>query len=262
MRANGHTTQDNGALWLGRQVGIVLLGVVVYFGVRGFTAGQPSVATAHALDLVGAERELGLDHEQTVQQAIVGHDKLTDLANWIYIWGHWPVITVVLVWLALQHRESYLRLRNAMMISGGIGLVLYASYPVAPPRLAELGLVDTVTEQSHAYRVLQPPGFVNQYAALPSLHVGWDLLVGLTVAATASSVWVRMLGRLMPLLMAWAVVATANHYVIDAIAGAALALFGLYVAVRLERHRAEPPATAVHIPRQRQHSHSLLNRTG
>jgi hypothetical protein len=86
---------------------------------------------------------------------------------------------------------------------------------VAPPRLAHLGLVDTVTERSQAYRILQPPAFVNQYAAMPSLHVGWDLLVGLTIVSAASATWLRMVGRLMPVLMAVATVATANHYLLD-----------------------------------------------
>jgi membrane-associated phospholipid phosphatase len=83
-------------------------------------------------------------------------------------------------------------------------------------------MVDTVTVSSHAYRVLQPPMFTNQYAAVPSLHVGWDLLMGLAIAVAARRLWVRLLGVVMPVAMAIAVVLTANHYVVDAIAGAAL----------------------------------------
>ena len=81
----------------------------------------------------------------------------------------------------------FLRLRNAMMVSGAIGLIVFASYPVAPPRLRGLGLVDTVTSSSTAYRVLQPPAFVNQYAAMPSLHSGWDLLVGIAIVTAATT---------------------------------------------------------------------------
>lgn len=223
------------AYWVLRQVGAVLLGVVIYFRVRGLTVGKPAAALDHARDVLAFEGHLGLDQEHRLQDLATRHDWLTDVANWVYIWGHWPVITVVLVWLALRHRVVYLRLRNAMYVSGAVGLVVFATYPVAPPRLTALGFVDTVTERSEAYRYLQPPAFVNQYAAMPSLHVGWDLLVGIAVATAAGSALVRTLGWLMPVLMALAVVFTANHYLVDGVAGAALSLAGLAVAVWYER---------------------------
>jgi membrane-associated phospholipid phosphatase len=132
----------------------------------------------------------------------------------------------------------FVRLRNAMLVSGALGMVVFVSYPVAPPRLAGLGLVDTVSDQSRAYRVLQPPAFVNQYAAMPSLHSGWDLLVGMAIFAAAGSVALKVVGLAMPVLMAFAVVATANHYVLDVIAGVTLALVGQAVALWLERRKS------------------------
>ncbi|MDP9183537.1 MAG: phosphatase PAP2 family protein [Actinomycetota bacterium] len=224
------------ALWVLRQVGAVVLGVFIYFRVRGLTSANPDVALDHANDILAFEHGLGLDKEHAIQGLAHGAtDPLVDLANWVYIWGHWPVIITVMVWLATRHRVVFLRLRNAMFVSGGIGLVIFALYPVAPPRLTMLGYIDTVTERSEAYRVLQPPAFVNPYAAMPSLHVGWDLLVGIAVVTAASGVLLRWIGCLMPLLMGAAVVLTANHYLIDGIAGAALALVGLGVAVWYER---------------------------
>jgi len=147
----------------------------------------------------------------------------------------------------------FLRLRNAMVASGLMGLCVYTTYPVAPPRLADMGLVDTITEQSSSYRVLQPPAFVNQYAAMPSLHVGWDLLVGLALVAAAGSLAVRTVGRLMPVVMAAATVLTANHYVLDVLVGALFGLAGWAVALRLERRRAARAAAAspVRLPAQR-----------
>ena len=165
----------------GREILLVLAGVVVYFGVRGVTVTDAQEALDHALDLVALEKAMGLYVEPSLQTLVLGSDWLVDVMNWVYIWGHWPVIAVVLLWLFLAHPAGYRRTRNAMLISGGIGLMIFASFPVAPPRLAGLGLIDTVTEHSSAYRVLQPPAFVNQYAAMPSLHVGWDLLMGLAV---------------------------------------------------------------------------------
>jgi hypothetical protein len=240
------------ALWVLRQVLAVGAGVFVYFRVRGLTASRPGVALEHAHQVLAFEGWLGIDREHELQAVATSRDWLTDLANWVYIWGHWPVIITVMVWLALRHRTVFLRLRNAMFVSGGIGLFVFALYPVAPPRLTALGYVDTVTERSEAYRVLQPPAFVNPYAAMPSLHVGWDLLVGLAVASAAGTVLLRWVGRMMPVLMFAAVVLTANHYLVDGVAGAAHALLGLAVAVwweRLETHRAEPRVQDLPRPR-------------
>jgi membrane-associated phospholipid phosphatase len=125
--------------------------------------------------------------------------------------------------------------RNALLISGAIGLVIFATFPVAPPRLTDLAVVDTVTLHSNAYRVLQPPAFVNQYAAMPSLHFGWDLLIGLALIRTATSRPMRLLGWIMPVLMAVAVILTANHYILDVFAGGAVALTGLLFAWCLQR---------------------------
>jgi membrane-associated phospholipid phosphatase len=237
----------------------VALAIAFYFRVRGLTAAQPDVALDHAHQVLALEARLGIDVEHQLQDVATSRDWLTDAANWVYIWGHWPVIITVMVWLALRHRRHFLRLRNAMMVSGGVGLVVFATYPVAPPRLTALGYVDTVTERSEAYRILQPPAFVNPYAAMPSLHVGWDLLVGIAVASAAGSVLLRWVGRLMPLLMAAAVVLTANHYLVDGVAGAALALAGLAVAVWWER-RTEPPRGRAHVPRPRASSDELAVR--
>jgi hypothetical protein len=238
--------RTRGVRWVLTQVLIVVVGIVVYFGVRGLTAGAPDLARRNALDIVEVEKALGIYVEPFAQSIADPHGLAGTLANWVYIWGHWPVIALTMVWLSARHSEHFLRLRNAMLISGGIGLLVYATYPVAPPRLAGLGLVDTVSERSHAYRILQPPAFVNQYAAMPSLHVGWDMLVGMVIVSAAGTASLRMVGRVLPLLMIVAVVVTANHYVLDVVGGLALAMVGLAGALLLERlaPRAGARATA------------------
>jgi membrane-associated phospholipid phosphatase len=219
------------------QTGLVLLGIFIYFRVRGLTQGSVHLAEQHARDIVALERSLGIHIEPGLQHLIAPLPVMETIANWIYIWGHWPVIVGTMIWLVWHHRAVFLRLRDAMMVSGALGMAVFVSYPVAPPRLAGLGLVDTVSEQSQAYRVLQPPAFVNQYAAMPSLHAGWDLLVGMAVFAAASSTLLKVLGVAMPVLMAFAVVATANHYLLDVVAGIVLALVGHLVALWLEKRR-------------------------
>ena len=223
--------------WMVRQAGWVVLGLLVYFGIRGDTESEAGTAVAHAKDIVAFERALGIDVEGTLQAPLRTSEPLEAFANWIYIWGHWPVIIVTMLWLAMRYRSVFLRLRDGMLVSGALGMIVFVSYPVAPPRLAGLGLEDTVSEHSQAYRVLQPPAFVDQYAAMPSLHAGWDLLVGIAIFTAASSLWLKVVGCLMPVLMIYAVLATANHFVVDVVAGIALALVGHVVALALERRR-------------------------
>ncbi|MDJ0768207.1 MAG: phosphatase PAP2 family protein [Ilumatobacter sp.] len=226
-----------GAPWVAAQFGLVGAAILLYFGVRGMTQGDVDEAVAHGHDLLRFESALGLDVEEHLQDAVLAHDALVTAANWVYIWGHWPVIVATLVWLARRHRDHYRLLRDAMFVSGAIGLVVFALYPVAPPRLLGIGMTDTVTELSNSYRVLQPPSLVNRYAALPSLHVGWNLLVGVTVAGVARGRLGRAFAIGGPIAMTAAVVLTANHYVVDAVAGAAVALVGLGSVVLVRRGR-------------------------
>jgi hypothetical protein len=216
-----------------RQVLLVTFAGFVYFGVRGLTQGSPSEAIERGLGILEWEESLGIAIEREAQQLIVGSEMLVTLANWVYIWFHWPVIIATLVWLHRNHRLEYLLLRNAMFVSGAIGMVIFAIYPVAPPRLTEAGFIDTVTDLSTSYRVLQPPALVNKYAAVPSLHVGWNLLVGIIVLTVATHTIPRIFAALSPLAMILAVVLTANHYVIDAVAGIIVAMIGLAVAQRI-----------------------------
>ncbi len=234
---------------LPREVAIIGAAVLVYFGVRGETVANPEPAFENARRVADLEADLGIGVEHAVQQPFLDWTFMTDVVNWIYIWGHWPVIAVVLVWLFMRHPDGYRLTRAAMMLSGAVGLLVFALFPVAPPRLADPALVDTVTEQSTAYRVLQPPAFTNPYAAMPSLHVGWDLLIGIALVVNARRVLLRVVGVVLPATMAVAVVATANHYILDGVAGVLLVLAALAVMTRLTR--ARPPGAVVPVPGQR-----------
>lgn len=212
------------------QCALIVLAALCYFGVRGLTQSDAAAAEENARRLLDLERAVAIDVEASLQEAIVHHDAIVTLANWVYIYGHWPVIVLTLGWLFATAPDRFRLLRNAMFISGAIGLVIFALYPVAPPRLGVLDVMDTVTERSSSYRTLQPPGLINRYAALPSLHFGWNLLVGIVLWRTTRVPLVRVFAVVMPVLMAWAVVLTANHYVVDVIAGGVVALAGLAIA--------------------------------
>lgn len=228
------------ALLLLRDATIVLAAFGAYFGARALTHADADDALRHAQSIVHVERALGLFHEGTLQDAITDNHTLVTVLNWIYVWGHWPVIIAVMVWLAVSHRRWFRITRNALFVSFALGMVFFIWFPVAPPRLAGLGFVDTVSLHSAAYHVLQPPNLVDKYAAMPSFHLGWDLLMGLAVFLCARWRALRLVGLLMPLAMFTSIVLTANHYFLDGLVGAALVLLSLFVGVRIERRWGAP----------------------
>lgn len=237
------------------EIGIIAGAVLLYFSVRGVTEGSETAAVSHGLELLRLEQRLGLDVEAQLQGWALNHSALVTFMNWVYIWGHWPAIAAILLWLHRSDHAAYQMLRNAMFLSGAIGLVIFLLHPVAPPRLLgdaalHAGLlseipVDTVAEKSNAYRVLQPPSLVNKYAALPSFHVGWNLLVGLALYQTTRQPVVRLVALAGPPLMALSVVVTANHYLLDVVAGSAIAVVAWEVVRRATQKSTRPRAGAL-----------------
>lgn len=225
---------------LGLQALLVAAAALSYFGVRDLTEGARAAATANAHSLLDLERSLGISWERGLQSQVIGSDAFVTAANWMYIYGHWPVIIATITWLFVRHPAEFYLLRNALFISGAIGLIIFVAFPVAPPRLGILEIVNTVTQRSSSYRTLQPPALVNHYAAVPSLHFGWNLLVAVMVWRVSRAPAIRALAVLMVVAMGLAVIATANHYVIDVAAGAAVALTGLAAATLLPRVRRTP----------------------
>ena len=219
---------------------------VTYAGVRELTEGNYQTAVDNGRAVHELEQKLGLAWESAAQSAVLPHSLLVDLANWVYIWGHWPVIAACALVLFTFRRDHYRLLRNAVLISGGIGFAFFTLLPTAPPRLADPAFVDTVTAWSTSYRTLQPPAYTNQVAAMPSLHFGWNLLVGVTLFLVTRSLILRAFAVAMPAAMAFAVVATANHWVLDVVAGSVVVLVALVLVLRSARKPAgrEVPVTA------------------
>jgi PAP2 superfamily len=225
---------DSGLARFLEEVCLILPAGLFYFFVRGLEKSDASVAEAHAERIVSIERSMGIFVEPQLQARIIDHPILIDLANWVYIWAHWPVILGWVFWMWFRHRDDYPVYRNAILLSGAAGMVVFALYPTAPPRLMpELGFVDTISLRSHSYRVLQPPALADLYASMPSLHFGWNLLVGIAIARHAISRLGRAIGFLLPIAMFSAIVLTANHYLLDGIVGGAFPLTGLALSVYL-----------------------------
>lgn len=221
---------------LARQIALVFGAAIFYFLVRGLTQGSRVQANHNAETVLRVEKWVGLDIETWAQDLVLDHRWVVTISNWTYIWGHWPVIIITLYSLHRWTPDDYLRLRNALFVSGAIGILIYVTFPVAPPRLLDPVYTDTVTEFSTSYRVFQPPALVNKYAAMPSLHAGWNLLAGIVLFQATNHRVLRLLAIAGPTAMALAVVLTANHYVLDVVVGAMVALTGLALSLRWWPH--------------------------
>ena len=211
-----------------REVLVLVPAYLLYSVVRGLVQGRQPEALMRAMSLIRLERALGIFWELDLQHRIVDVRALETFANWTYLLGMWPVIIVVAIWLFFLHRDAYPLYRNAFLFSGAIGLVIYATLPVAPPRFMDgWGFVDTVAGGTSAYSLPDLSILVNQYASVPSLHFGWVFLSGIAVFRESPGFPSKILGVFMPLAMFFSIVATGNHFILDAVAGGIVALIGL-----------------------------------
>src|SRR5262249_48677681 len=190
----------------------------------------------------------GLLHEADVQSAV---GPALRAFSAYYMLGFGPLIATVLVWLGIRHREHYRTLRTLLLTSLGFALVGYIEFPTAPPRLVPgLGLKDTVGLAGHDHGSFGGIRF-NPYAAMPSMHVGWSLLVGIVGFRAARSRVLKALFVLHPLVMVVTVTATGNHYFVDALGGIGAALAALLLVGacrRVRRHRLGDSTGATVIP--------------
>lgn len=215
-----------------------------YHLVRGAVNGRVDDAFTNAYELIQLEQGMGIFWEVSLQELILGHQFLVDVFNAIYIWGHIPMIGALALWIFFYRREVFAKYRNAFLLSGAIGLIFFITLPMAPPRLVpDTGIVDTVTLHSGAYRVLQPPTFVNQFAAMPSLHFGWNLILGIAVWETTRAWYARGIALIMPVAVLAGILFTGNHYVLDAAVGGLIAVTALWMAGFIHRR-----AQVLHLP--------------
>jgi membrane-associated phospholipid phosphatase len=227
----------------GRQLGILVLVDVAYEMVRGIADGQRSEAIAHGQQVINLERSLHLLFEPHLQAAFLPAQWLIDLANQVYLNSQFSVALAFLVWLYLFRNESYYFVRNMFVVSMGLALIGYTLYPTAPPRLfPHDGFVDTVVDFSgvnHDSAIAKI--FINPYAAVPSMHCAFALMIGGTGVMVSRHRVSRTFWAIWPLLVAWVVIVTANHFWVDVVLGWAVALSSALVASRLLA-RARPKA--------------------
>ncbi|MGV9253453.1 phosphatase PAP2 family protein [Streptomyces sp. NPDC003697] len=206
---------------------------LVYKAGRQLAADHTGEAFRNAHRVWDLERAVHLPGEGSVQSPLLHGDTLAHLANGYYATVHFPATVAFLVWLYLRRPAHYVWARRVLAAVTAAALVLHLAFPLAPPRmLAATGLVDTA--RVYGPSVYGPPRtdhLSNQFAAMPSLHFGWALMVAVGLVVATRSRW-RPLWLLHPLLTLLVIVGTANHYWLDAVAATALVLAALAV-VRL-----------------------------
>jgi hypothetical protein len=227
---------------------------LAYFWVRGAVVDDPEKAYWHARSIIDVQRALGIFVEGDMNRWVTHHHWLAQVLNYFYFYLHFPLIIVFGMWAYYYRREKYTFIRDSFLASGAIALVIYWTYPVAPPRaLPELAdrfdpnapayvhqFVDTMKAYlGYAYDSQSTHAFVNPYAAMPSLHFGWDLLLGIAIINCFRGMrfgWVAcIVGMFLPVSQIFAITMTANHFFLDAAAGGMVAVAGLAIAYALQR---------------------------
>ncbi|MER7482365.1 phosphatase PAP2 family protein [Streptomyces sp. NPDC126510] len=215
----------------------------------GSNSAGRAEAEEHGMQIYDLERTLRLDIEHWVNRTVVGIGWLREFLDQYYTSFHFVVPLTVLAVLYWRRPGDYRWARSALGFATLLALVGFWLYPLAPPRLMPtLGFVDTV----HGVQDFSQPDYgtltalTNQYAAMPSLHFGWSLWCGLVIAVLARRWWVKALGLLHPLLTGVSIVATGNHWVLDAAGGAVVVAVGFGLTYLLQGPRR--PASTVRPP--------------
>jgi hypothetical protein len=218
-------------LWF--EILLIAVSYWTYSLVRNAVPEQKAAALRNADWIWQAEHHLGIAVEQTVNHAVNSVTWLIVGMNYYYATLHFVVTLGVLVWLYRSHPGRYAATRLVLFSTTGVALVGYYLYPLAPPRLMNgADFIDTVVVH-HTWGSMASGDLKhmsNQYAAMPSMHIGWSLWCGLTIFALASVPWAKVLGLVYPALTLVVIVATANHFWLDAVGGMLCLAFGYTVA--------------------------------
>jgi PAP2 superfamily len=224
------------------ELALVVVAFLLYFIVRANVIDRPELALENARRVVEVEQTLGIFAEHAWQNAALDHHLLVRYFNFVYFWLDFPLIAAVGLWMYYWRRPQYTFTRDAILFSGALALIAYNLFPVAPPRLLpETGLLDTLRIYNNAsYQAQSTQFFVNPYAAMPSLHVGWAVLMalGLTRAFPGNRV-VLVLAIAHVVAQSTSTVFTGNHYFVDWAGGLTAASLGIVFAVFMQRRGYE-----------------------
>ena len=214
-----------------KQILIVLLAVWAYELARMLIHPNWSAAMANAQRIDNLERGLNFAWEQSLQRAFLGVPELVEAMNVFYFVGHFVLTAIFFLWLYHRSRDGFRSFRNGFLAATTIAVLIHWQFPTAPPRLLGIGIEDTLRVvwnidigSPHA------SAFSNPVAAVPSLHAGWAMGVGVGLIRYAQQMWLRVLGILYPIAVVLTIVVTGNHFIFDALAGIAVLGAGFMVA--------------------------------
>jgi len=216
---------------------VILLAAYLFYYMGRHLASDARPAFENARYLMRLESHLGIFEEISLQSATISYDFVVHTFNLIYFYAHWPAIIACGLYFFITKPHIYTITRNAFLISGAIALVFFVLFPVAPPRLATVGIVDTLGLTVPVDYDNSP--LVNPYAALPSMHVGWALVLSLGLYLSTKRRPLRLLALTIMPAMWIATVITGNHFIIDGLFGTILAGIGFICALWLSRNWPE-----------------------
>ncbi len=213
------------------QIALVLAAVAAYEAARHAMEPNWTEAFANARRIVSLERVLGLAWEQSLQRAFLALPDLIQALNVFYFVGHFVITGVFFVWLYHRSRDGFRSFRDGFLMATAIAVVVHWLYPTAPPRLAGVGLEDTLLDFS-GIDIGSPTSaaFSNPVAAVPSLHAAYAVGVGIGLIRYGRSHLVHAFGFVYPPLVVLTIVVTGNHFVLDALAGVAVLAVGFLLA--------------------------------
>jgi membrane-associated phospholipid phosphatase len=217
-----------------RQLTVFLGAYGLYTAGRWLAVADLEPAREHAHDLLRLERSLGIGVERSVQDAF-GGELVRWVLSYVYLGAQLVVVPAALLWLYRRAPAIYRRLRDTVIATWALAVPIHAAFPVAPPRLAGLGMTDVVSQQAAVGMTGRSTMFYNQFAAMPSLHCGFACAVALALAFAVRRRSARVLALLWGPLVCLTVVATANHYLLDVVAGIAVSVAGFFARPAAER---------------------------
>jgi hypothetical protein len=253
----GRQLSDGSRLYWFKELAVGVVIYLFYETIRNRSKSMPAEAFDNAVRLMDWQQALGINHEKAIQDWSLNWLPVIIVSNYYYGIAYVACTIGILVWLYRKHIDDYPLWRNTLAIGTLLGLVGFATFPLMPPRLLDVmgggqayGFVDTLVEyptfwsfESSAMQKIS-----NQFAAMPSLHCGWALWGMAALLPRVRSRWAKALAVLYPITTIYVVVATGNHYFLDAVGGAIIFVVG-YGAARLitragRRGLVDSPATA------------------
>ncbi len=234
----------HGWLMFGLQMLLLFAANAVYEVTRALVEGDAGVALAHAHDIIRVERALGIFVERDLQQwALDGPSFVADTARWTYQNCQRLITWSFVIWLYLRRNAFFPRVRNTIITLDVLGLAGYLLYPTAPPRLTPgFGFVDVLDPSQANLRSSLVGSLTNLYAAVPSLHSAYALLLGITGFRACRHLVTRLIWALYPVLVICSTVITGNHWWLDAVAGAAALAVAWVIVSRLPAGASRPVA--------------------